>query len=174
MSLKLMLWKGVLQMFDKDIIIHGRHATRMKKLSATFDEDGNSFFVRNIDVYMVAPVIGLFYEQKSVRDRADNDTANILLSQISKELVNMQFVYRLILMSDKKYEPDLEERVNKAFRFFGTPEAEADEELFNQYVLGGIDKIYEMLIEPNKGTQDFLVNLYNFMEDFDLKSALRG
>lgn len=161
-------------MFDKDITIHGRHATRMKTLSASFDEEGNAFFSRNLDVYMIAPVVGLFYERKAERDRESSDTASILLSQVNKEVANLQFIYRLIMMSDKKNEPDLEERVNKAFRNFGSPEAVADEELYNKYVLGGIDKIYEMLIEPTKGTQDFLVNLYNFMADFDMKSAMRG
>lgn len=173
MSSNLMLWKGELQMFDKDITIYGRHATRMKTLSATFDEDGNAFFARNLDVYLVAPVVGYFYDRKAERDRESSDTASILLSQISREVDNLQFVYRLIMMSDKKNEPNLEERVNKAFRYFGNQEATADEELFHKYLLGGIDKIYEQLIEPNKGTQDFLVNLYNFMDDFEVQSSMR-
>ena len=44
---------------------------------------------------------------------------------------------------------------------------ENDEKLFDQYVLGGVDILYEKLIESATSTEDYLKNLYDFMEDMD-------
>ena len=41
------------------------------------------------------------------------------------------------------------------------------EKLFDQYVLGGVDILYEKLIESATSTEDYLKNLYDFMEDMD-------
>lgn len=46
-------------------------------------------------------------------------------------------------------------------------QAENDEKLFDQYVLGGVDILYEKLIESATSTEDYLKNLYDFMEDMD-------
>lgn len=159
-------------MFDKGLTIHGTHAEKMKSLCSNFDENGNAFFRRNLDVYMLAPIVGLLYDCKAERDRTSNETANILYDQIAGETDSLQFIYRLIMLSDKKHESNLEERVNKAFRYFGNEEALPDEDLYDSYVLGGIDKIYDELMEKTACTDDFIANMYKFMNDFDMKNAM--
>jgi ferredoxin len=42
-----------------------------------------------------------------------------------------------------------------------------DEELYEDYVRGGVDVLYEKLIESANSEEDYLKNLYDFMEDFD-------
>ena len=46
-------------------------------------------------------------------------------------------------------------------------EAKPDEELFEQYVRGGVDILYEKLIESATIPEDYIKNLYDFMEEFD-------
>lgn len=161
-------------MFDKDYSFHGRHAERAKALTKSFDEDGNAFFKSNVEVYLLAPIVGFIYERKADRDNSVSEKANIQLGQINTRIDDFQFHYRLIMLMDKKNEPNLDFRVDKAFRHYGTPEAEMDEILYEKYVMGGIDVLYENLIEPTKGAQDFVYNLFRFMEDFDIKNAMKG
>lgn len=58
-------------------------------------------------------------------------------------------------------------RINKAFRHMG--EDFADEERFDSYVRGGIDVLYEKLIEETSTPEDYANNLYDFLEEFQEK-----
>lgn len=42
----------------------------------------------------------------------------------------------------------------------------ADEERFDSYVRGGIDVLYEKLIEGAKSPKDYINNLYEFLDEF--------
>ena len=53
------------------------------------------------------------------------------------------FIYRLIMLLDKEHEADFNERINKAFRYYDSEKAVVDEELFESYVRGGVDVLYE-------------------------------
>ena len=79
----------------------------------------------------------------------------------------MWFAYRLIMLLDKKHEKSVEARINKAFRDYGKAEAEADELLFDSYVLGGVDLLYEKLLEKGHSEEDYINNLYEFLSDFN-------
>ena len=69
------------------------------------------------------------------------------------------------MLSDKRNEPNFEQRVNKAFKYFYQGENETDVKLFESYVLGGIDILHEKLIENASTTDDYVMKLYNFIED---------
>jgi len=38
---------------------------------------------------------------------------------------------------------------------------------FESFVRGGVDVLYEKLIEPSHAEEDYLKNLYDFMEEFE-------
>ena len=65
------------------------------------------------------------------------------------------------MLLDKENEPDSEKRIEKAFRGIKN---EGDELLYNCYVLGGVEVLYEHLIEKSN---DYIANLYDFLEDFE-------
>lgn len=153
-------------MFDREYSFRGQHAEKVKKLTSRFDRNDNQLFNRNLDVYLMAPIIGFMYGRKADLDNGSENT-KIFPEQLLKEQLNLHFIYRLIMLLDREYEPDFDERVNKAFRYFGSEKARADEELFEQYVRGGVDVLYEKLIVPSNSEDDFLRNLYDFMEEFD-------
>ena len=62
------------------------------------------------------------------------------------------------------YEPDEDKRIDKAFRHMGNDPA--DEERFDSYVRGGVDVLYEKLIEGASSPDDFISHLYDFIEEF--------
>lgn len=152
-------------MFDKEYSFRGMHAEKVIKLTAKFDRD-NQLFARNLDVYMVAPVIGFLYGRKADLDKGA-ETTKIFPDILMREQPNLKFNYRLIMLLDKENESSFDERVNKAFRYYGSEKAQGDEQLYEQYVRGGVDILYEKLIETATNSEDYLKNLYDFMEEFD-------
>ena len=140
-------------MFDKQYRFRGIHAVRVDALTSVFDDAVTAkLFDRNVDVYTNAPLVGFLYNQNVMGDR-------VIYSQ--EELM---FNFRLIMLLDKDFEPDEEKRINKAFKCVG--EDPADEERFDSYVRGGVDLLYEKLIEGASSPEDYVNNLYDFIEEF--------
>lgn len=73
----------------------------------------------------------------------------------------------MFMLLDKAYEPDEDKRIDKAFRHMG--EDPADEERFDSYVRGGVDVLYEKLIEGASAPEDYANNIYDFIEEFQEK-----
>ena len=115
-------------MFDKEYSFTGKHAEMVIKLTNEFDSKKNKFFEHNYDVYMLAPIIGFLYQRKAELDRnSDIKPTKIFPEQLIRRADDFKFNYRLIMLLDKEYEPDLEKRIEKAFRGLNSPE---DEELY--------------------------------------------
>lgn len=155
--------------FDKTIILTGKHAYYADMLKE------RGFFNRILDVYINAPLVGLTYNRKSDKDRSpvykDVDK-KIFMEQISKELSTLEFVYRLTLLLDQQQSIPLEERVNRAFRDDAfddiSKKHEENMSLFNSYVLGGIEILYEKIIAQGATNSDFIRNAYAFMKEQNL------
>lgn len=49
-------------MFDKEYSFKGSHAEKVNRLTAKFD-DKNQLFKRNLDVYIMAPIVGFLSEE---------------------------------------------------------------------------------------------------------------
>ena len=159
-------------MFDKQYRFKGRHALRVDQLTGAFDEISKAKLIdRNVDVYANAPLIGFLYGRTADLD----DTKNLETGQVYNQNVmgdrviysseELQFNFRLIMLLDANYEPDVEKRIDKAFKHMG--EDPADEERFDSYVRGGVDVLYEKLIEGATDPNDFIIRLYEFIEEFN-------
>ncbi len=157
-------------MFDKEYSFKGIHAEKVIRLTAQFDNNNSAkLFNRNIDVYVIAPLIGFLYGRRSELDKSNSDkTTKIFPHQLSNEFTNLKYNFQLIMLLDNKNEPSLDERINKAFRYYGD-KSQPDEKLFEQYVLGGVDVLYDKLIENATLPDDYIKNLYDFMEEFDMR-----
>ncbi len=151
-------------MFNKEYSFKGVHAEKVKHLTTDFDKQGNKLFKRNFDVYLLAPIVGFLYQNKAPVDKGEVET-KIFADILIKHQIDLWFNYRLIMLLDTKHEPDIEKRINKAFRTYDKPEARLDEELFEEYVRGGVDKIYEKLMENAVSSDNYLMNLYDFVEE---------
>ena len=74
-------------------------------------------------------------------------------------------IYESLL--DKEYENDEEKRMEKAFR--NLADDENDIELFESYVRGGIEILYEKCISDSTQKDDFMDNIINFLEELKIK-----
>ncbi len=153
-------------MFDKDYSFKGKHADMVNELTASYNETGLKLFSRNLDVYLTAPIVGFLYQRKSPVDLSSK-TTNILLDAIFRETTTLWFNYRLIMLLDTTIDSDFSARVDKAFRHYNTERAKGDEELYESYVRGGVEILHEKLMQNISSTDDYLKNMYEFLEEFE-------
>ena len=149
-------------MFDKEYNFRGKHAQMVVSLKSAFDKKGNKMFVYSYDIYGLAPIIGFLYHRKALLDKGIE--SSILPGEIMNHSDDFVFNFKLIMLLDKEYEPNLEKRIEKAFRGLNNP---ADEELYESYVRGGVEVLYEKLIEGVTQPSDYTEKLYDFLEEFD-------
>lgn len=153
-------------LFSGEYSFRGSHAGKVIRLTATFDKKNNKLFPRNLDVYLLAPIVGFLYSRTAELDKGEE--TKIFPQQISNEQTALWFSYRLIMLLDKKHESDFDGRVNRAFRNYCNVKPQDPEALlYESYVRGGVDVLYEKLIETANTEEDYLKNLYDFMEEFE-------
>lgn len=158
-------------MFDKQYRFTGSHAQKVSELTSVFDERAKAtLFHYNYDVYINAPLIGFLYNRKSEKNNLKSSDMevppqNIFAEQMINNSEQLKYILRLILILDTQYEPVLEKRLDKAFRNLGKDDN--DLALFDSYVLGGVDVLYEKLIEGASNSDDYINNMYDFIEEFN-------
>lgn len=161
-------------MFDKQYRFRGKHAIRVDALTSVFDNNSKAkLFERNVDVYTNAPLVGFLYGRTADIDDTRNPetnqvyTQNVMGDRVIYSQEELIFNFRLIMLLDKSYEPNEDVRIDKAFRHMG--EDPADEARFDSYVRGGIDVLYEKLIERLSSPDEYVTRLYDFIEAFQEK-----
>lgn len=153
-------------MFDKEYNFTGTHAAKVSELTAIFDETSKAkLFERNLDVYINAPLIGFLYQKKAGKNNDPKLDEAIFPEQLIKASEHLKYALRLILILDKNHEPDEQKRLDKAFRNLG--EDENDMKLFDSYVLGGVDVLYEKLIVGSSSPDDYINKLFEFLDEFN-------
>lgn len=156
-------------MFEEQYRFYGKHADMVNELTNVFDESSNAkVFNSNIELLLVAPLVGFVFQRKVERDRsigASSNNESIMPGELIKRQKNLEYNFKLILLLDKKYEPDEKKRLDKAFRYFGNNPS--DYELFQSYVRGGIEVLYEKLIVNCNSPIDYVNHISDFLEDFD-------
>lgn len=158
-------------MFDKQYRFRGIHALRVAELNGAFDEKSKAqLFDRNVDIYANAPLIGFLYGRRADLDETKSEetgqvpTRNVMGDRVIYSQEELLYNFMLIMLLDKEYEPDEDKRVDKAFRLIGKDPA--DEERFEQYLRGGIDVLYEKLIDGATSPEDYVNQLYDFVAEF--------
>lgn len=156
-------------MFDKQYRFTGSHATMVSLLTSVFDEVSKAkLFERNLDVYISAPTIGFLFGRKGKKNsQGDTPNQNIFPEQMIDNADRLKYIFRLIMLLDKEHESEQEKRLDKAFRLMG--QDESDMALFDEYVLGGVEVLYEKLIEGSTDPSEYINRLYDFLEDFNAK-----
>jgi len=153
-------------LFQGQYWFYGTHADKVKRLTAEFDSK-HKLFSYNHEIYQLAPIVGFLYRRKAELNRTGGSDTSIFAEQISNYKDIFEFNYQLIMLLDDCHEADLDARIDKAFRFYGMEKATQDEELYESYVRGGVDVLYEKLIESSTSADDYTKNLYEFLEDFE-------
>ncbi len=152
-------------MFRKQYRFTGTHADMVNALTSVFDEPTRTkLFEHNYDVYINAPIIGFLFNRKGIKN-TDSSIAdqNVFPEQVINNSEKLTYILRLILILDSNYEPNKEKRLDKAFRELGKDEN--DLALFDEYVLGGVEVLYEKLIAEATGPSDYVNKIYDLIEE---------
>lgn len=171
-------------MFENDYSLTGKHATYLKFLAVKNAKDDPEsatvssarIFERYIDVYMNAAVWGLLYSRTAKKDTTSDDKARVYADAFANERENCVFLYRILMLLDKTVDISPEERVDRSFRYDTQPDKEGafreNMELFNDYVRGGIELMYEQFTDGCTTHDDYLNKTYEILTTF--KNELEG
>jgi len=169
-------------MFENDYTINGIYATHLKYLV-----NDAKVFTRYIDVYMNAAIIGFLHGRSDKKDNSSQDRARIYADAFATERLNCDFIYRLIMLLDGTTELSTQQRLDRAFRDDSQKESEYTKvvhaknmDLFNSYVLGGIEELYEQFTNGATSRDDYINRIYDVtvkfkeeMEGIDYESKLK-
>ena len=152
-------------MFDGDYELTGIHATYAK-----FLKDDALLYDYIVDVYMNGAVFGLLYNRRSPKDNESSDKVRIFSDAFARRREKCIFLYRLVMLLEKKTASDTQARVDRAFRDDAdeskAEEVKANLDLFHEYVRGGIEIMYERFIEGGHNKEDYLEKAMDFMAEF--------
>ena len=157
-------------MFNKEYVFTGTHAQQVIKLTSSLDKTSNTLFFNTlIEIFVLAPIIGFLYGRKGNKNKEVNIDKTIFVEALLNHKEKIEYNYKIIILLDKEHEEDTEKRLDKAFRTF--EHSKEDLELFNSYVLGGVEVLYEKLIGKATNIDEYINNLYDFIEEFNERFA---
>lgn len=161
-------------MFNKSSYeFRGIHGDIVVKLTSEIDEATHfKLFARNIDVLFIAPIVGYLYQKREEKDMGSTSSAEdvkkINMEQLMKNADIINFNYELIMLLHEKNKVDIEERLNRAFRYSnGTPEKEECEKIYESYILGGLSILKEKLLDGAVSVDDYMRNIHDFIEEYN-------
>lgn len=93
-----------------------------------------------IDVYMTAAIVGVNYGLKREDENVSSDAVKIFADAVNREQNNLISIFRIVMLVDNTTGLNADEKINRAFKNPDTPE---NMKLFNAYVRGGIEWLYE-------------------------------
>jgi hypothetical protein len=170
-----------LEYFTKQYEFRGKHARmvlEMRKGHESLQATGQDLFERHIDILILAPLIGFRCNRRSDVDMKDDQvSASIFPEQLLREKDKLEFIMQMILLLDDSDGLSLEDRVNRAFRgASNSQEYDANWRLFNQYVLGGVEVLYEKLVVGTSHLDSLysdkrIGNVMSLVDEFECSSA---
>lgn len=156
----------IMALFNQTFEVKGKHANMMRKLVEKLN-------CRNLDVFYISIVMGL-WQNKRVSPDADNkiEPAKIDSEQMVRFNSDIEFLYQLVMLSDKSYEISDKTRVDKAFRDIGKPNVIKDEERFVSYLLGGLEFLYEQIAETTASDEDVFEKIFSLTANYAATSSV--
>ncbi len=125
----------------------GKHKDYVDQLW-TQNKIQESLFSTLVELYAMAAIVGLIVKRKGPEEKDDSGLKRtVQMQQITGRYQTLITIMRLVLIMDDSRNLSLEQRLESAFAI---PEDEdtykANMELFNSYVRGGVEYLYEQLI----------------------------
>lgn len=136
----------VFEFFKREFEFQGKHAQMVNEL-CTLNQYEHTFFKRAVDVYVLAPIIGFRLNRRAKTDYSTTEKKSIFPEQIIKEKENLEFILQMILILEPDDKAESRVHVRKTFEGARTKEEfDACNQLFHDYVRGGVEELYERLI----------------------------
>jgi len=135
----------VFQYFHDDVIITGMHSRYLDELWEQ-NQIQNSFVKTLYELYALAAIIGLRIRSPKPADNSEGKRT-IQTKQLIGYISVLSTVMTTVLLLDDTSNLNDEDKIDRAFRGPNTKEEfDANVELLNSYVRGGIEFLYNNLI----------------------------
>ncbi|MFR1524204.1 MAG: hypothetical protein ACLSUV_01670 [Bacilli bacterium] len=145
-------------MFSEDYLFRGSHRDKVVALTSKIDVDSNSqIFSSAVELFIFASLIGVLKNRKSEPERDNTNTFRIMSNQFFNHIDELKLAFKFVILTSEKDCIDPVTRLNKAFR---NPETDENYSLFEKFMLGGINELYENLIlDTNVKYEDYLTSV---------------
>lgn len=153
----------------------GKHADYVRKLTSEIDTRTKfKIFQYNVDVLVLAPIVGMIYGRSSSIDNDNSiNSVKINYQQLTNRSSSINYNKELILLLNRRENININERINRAFRYIYDEKEEMKakkeecEKEYIEYVLGGVEVLFEKIMINNdpKNIDDYIDNLFSFVSD---------
>ncbi len=157
-------------MADKDLFLknysfYGKHCDMVKRLTQKIDEDsGASVFNAAIELFVVAALVGVKNDHKEKPSVDKTRETKILAEQFNSHSPEVQIAFKMVTLLGNANKYDEIERLNRTFR---NPETNDNYSQFEEYMLGGLEDIYnKIMLDTNKVYSDYLKSINEFLDQF--------
>lgn len=142
------------EFFKTDYRIYGKHARMAGELCLLNDYE-HTYFKRLVDIIPAAAVIGFRLNRKAEPDYSPIETKTVFLQQMLGAKEELDFLLQTMIMLESAERMNAEEAVHAAFRGAQTKEEfDRYQGMFDAYVRGGIEQLYECLVIRRADSDD--------------------
>lgn len=159
--------KSQKDLFVEDFLFRGEQSKQAKALSIAFIDSNSKATIFNsvIELYMASAIVGCI-NNKRVPLEKSGDSTRIFAEQMNNHNKELWFIFRLVMLANQEIESDVE-KINNAFR---EPNKEENIKLFNEYMAGGLQILYERFYGTGKDVStmsydDYLEQLMGLLKD---------
>lgn len=140
--------------FKTEYKFRGRHARMVGELWQSNNYE-HTYFKRLMDIIPLAAVIGFRMNRRAQEDYSPIEPKTVFLQQMLDLKEELDFLMQMMIILDAAQELPKEDAVNRAFRGAETKEEfECCKEMFDSYVRGGVEELYERLIVRKADSDD--------------------
>lgn len=152
-------------MFLKNYYFYGRHADMVNALVGKIDEDsGASVFNLVIEVFVMSAIVGVMHNHKVKPDSDKSRDKNIMAEQFNSHSHDVRLAFKFVTLLGNKDKYDEKARLNRTFR---NPETDDNYREFEEYMLGGLEDIYnKLMVDSNIRYEDYLTSANQFLNEF--------
>lgn len=157
-------------MYDKEFSFTGKHAIMVEDLTknpykSSVDSIGGRFvFKSNIDVFMVAPLVGVLFNRKSEKDPSTQNT-KIFGDQFKSRYNDIEFLIKLVILTFRDEHISNKDKIELAFKgYYDSVKSDYIRKTFEFYLLGGVEYLHEMIIQDTKNI-DEVVRKFEIFND---------
>ena len=152
-------------MFLKNYYFYGKHADMVNALVGSIDEDsGASVFNLVVEVFVMSAIVGVIHNHRSKPDSDKSREKHIFAEQFNSHSHDIRLAFKFALLLGNKEKYDDKARLNKTFR---NPETDENYKEFEEYMLGGLEDIYnKLMVDSNIRYEDYLTSVNQFLDEF--------
>ena len=160
-------------MFLEEYVFKGHQCDMVLALTSKIDNDSNaSIFATTIDLFIFSILVGCKLNLRKKPSKDASKTTKIFASAFNTHANELRLAFKFAMLTANS---DLDDDVKRLNRTFRNPETDENYQLLEEYMLGGLEEIYNnIFVDSNNRYEDYLTSVNKFMSTFDEKKSDDG